>query len=78
MEYAPPVSDVIGLARIGEIARQALTGSSDAIAAVTELAQRLSGIDVTVVSEIAEDGSYVFRGLESRPAIPLSRDAVMP
>lgn len=78
LEYAPGVSESIGLARIAELARGAVSGSAATIAAVAELAQRLSGVDITIVSEITQDGRYVFRGLESRVPIPVSRDDAIP
>ncbi len=68
----------LGLARIAELATSTLATSADAIAAVTELAQRLSGIDVTVVSEVTSDGRYVFRGLEKRIELPLERESAIP
>jgi diguanylate cyclase len=37
---------------------------------VTELVQRLTGVDITVLSEV-RDGSYRFAGLETLPALPL-------
>ncbi len=70
--------ETLGLARISELATSTLATSADAIAAVTELAQRLSGIDVTVVSEVTSDGRYVFRGLEKRIELPLERESAIP
>jgi len=68
----------LGLAQIAEIGSRTLESSAEAIAAVTELVQRTTGVDITVVSEITEDGSYVFRGLEKRTALPIERDAAIP
>ena len=72
------MADGIGLAHIGDLARVALAGSSEAIAAVADLAQRLSGIDITVVSEVTADGRYVFRALEARGPVPVGRDDAIP
>jgi signal transduction histidine kinase len=66
------------LAEIAELGARTLTSGADEIAAVTELVQRTTGIDVTIVSEITAEGMYVFRGLEARPALPLERDAAIP
>ena len=57
----------IGLARIAELGTRALASSADAIAAVTDLVQRVTEMDITIVSEVTADGRYVFRGLEKRP-----------
>jgi len=76
--YAAVMPETLGLARIAELATSTLATSADAIAAVTELAQRLSGIDVTVVSEVTADGQYVFRGLEKRIELPLERESAIP
>ena len=67
-----------GLAQIAELGARSLATSADAIAAVTDLVQRTTGIDITVTSEITADGNYVFRGLEKRPALPAERDSAMP
>lgn len=37
---------------------------------MAELVQRLSGVDITVLSEV-RDGDYRFAGLEAVPAVPL-------
>ncbi len=68
----------IGLSEIAELGRRTLASSADAIAAVAQVAQRVSGIDVTVVSEVTADGRYVFRGLEKRPQVPIERDDAIP
>ena len=67
-----------GLAQIAELGARSLATSADAIAAVTDLVQRTTGIDISVTSEITADGNYVFRGLEKRPALPAERDSAMP
>lgn len=72
------MAETLGIARIAELATSTLASSGDAIAAVAELAQRLSGIDVTVVSEVTSDGRYVFRGLEKRIELPLERESAIP
>jgi signal transduction histidine kinase len=68
----------LGLAQIADIGARTLASSAEAIAAVAELAQRTTGVDITVVSEITDDGSYVFRGLEKRIELPLGRGAAIP
>jgi signal transduction histidine kinase len=68
----------IGLAALTELGALALASSADAIEATCALVQRLSGVDITVVSEVTADGRYVFRGLENRFEIPLQRDAAIP
>src|SRR5262245_10668659 len=75
-----PVGDggQVSLAQIAELGARTLSSSADEIAAVAELVQRTTGIDVTVVSETTADGQYVFRGLEARPYLPLERDAAIP
>jgi signal transduction histidine kinase len=72
------VGGTIGLARIAELGARTLTTSADEIAAVTELVHRTTGIDITIVSEITDDGRYVLRGLEKRPALPVERDSALP
>ena len=45
---------------------------------MTELVQRLSGVDITVLSEV-RDGGYRFAGLETVPALPLvAGDSTIP
>src|SRR4051794_964755 len=66
------------LAEISELGRRALATSAEAIAAVTDLVQRTTAVDITVVSELTVDGLYVFRGLEKRIAAPVERDAAIP
>lgn len=68
----------IGLAALADIGTLALSSSAEAIEAMCDLAQRLSGVDITVVSEVTSDGRYVFRGLETREPTPLERDADIP
>jgi signal transduction histidine kinase len=72
------VSNPIGLARIAELGARAFTTSAEEIAAVAELVQRATGIDITVVSEITTDERYVFRGLETRPFLPIEPGAAIP
>ncbi len=72
------MTEILGLSRIVELTQRSFSGSAETIAAVTDLAQRLSGIDVTVVSEITAEGDYVFRGLEARAPIPIGRDDRIP
>jgi signal transduction histidine kinase len=72
------VSNTIGLGRIAELGGRAFTSSADEIAAVTELVQRTTGIDITVASEITPDAQYVFRGLETRPFLPIEAGAAIP
>jgi signal transduction histidine kinase len=71
------VGRTIGLAQIAELGARSLETSADAIAAVAELVQRTTGVDLTVVSEITADGEYVFRGVESA-VVPVRRDAAIP
>ena len=68
----------IGLTALAEIGTLALTSSVEAIEAMCALVQRLSGVDITVVSEVTSDGRYVFRGLEHTRPIPLEPDAEIP
>jgi signal transduction histidine kinase len=70
--------DTIGLAEISELGTRALASSAEAIAAVAELVQRTTGIDITVVSEVTAGGEYVFRGLEERAGVPIERGAAIP
>jgi signal transduction histidine kinase len=42
------------------------------------LVQRLSGVDFTVVSEVTDDGRYVFRGLEHSAAVELEPGGAIP
>ena len=67
-----------GLAQIAQLGAQSLATSAEAIAAVTDLVQRSTGIDITVTSEITDDQQYVFRGIEKRPVLPVERDSAMP
>jgi signal transduction histidine kinase len=60
------VDTTIGLAQIAELGGRVLTTSAGEIAAVTELVQRTTGVDITIVSEITDDGRYVFSGIENR------------
>jgi signal transduction histidine kinase len=71
------VSNPIGLAQIAELGARAFTTSADEIASITELVQRSTGVDITVVSEITGD-EYVFRGLETRAPLPVERDVAIP
>ncbi|HKP18388.1 MAG TPA: GAF domain-containing sensor histidine kinase [Gaiellaceae bacterium] len=68
----------IGLAEIGELGTRALASSAEAIATVCELAHRTTGVDLTIVSEVTDDGRYVFRGFEKRGGGPGQRDAAIP
>ena len=68
----------IGLAGLEELGSLALASSADAIEAMCRLVQRLSGVDFTVVSEVTEDGRYVFRGLEHGPAVALTPGGAIP
>src|SRR5262249_19210908 len=72
------VGGTVNLAEIAELGARTLSSSAEEIAAVTELVQRTTGIDIAVVSEMTADGRYVFRGLETRPYLPLERDAAIP
>src|SRR5207244_7595732 len=64
------VSGDLGIAQLAQLGQRTLASSEEAIAQVTELVQRLSGIDITVLSEV-RDGGYRFAGLETIPALPL-------
>lgn len=68
----------IGLARIAELGARSLATSAEAIAAVAELVQRITGTGMTVVSEVSDDGLYVFRGLEQRLGARVARDDSIP
>ena len=61
----------IQIASLAELGRRSLTSSAEAIAQITALVQRLSGVDIAVLSEV-RDGDYRFAGLESVPALPLT------
>ena len=67
-----------GLAQIAQLGARSLASSADAIAAVTDLVQRTTGIDITVTSEITAAGEYVFRGIEKSLLLPVERDSAMP
>jgi signal transduction histidine kinase len=64
------VTGDLRIAQLAELGRRTLSSSEEAIARVTELAQRLSGVDITVLSEV-RDGNYRFAGLETVPELPL-------
>jgi len=68
----------VSLAEIAELGSRTLTSAAGEIAAVTELVQRTTGIDITVVSEVTADEQYVFRGLESRAPLPFGAGAAIP
>src|SRR5438552_5387742 len=74
-----PVDASTGLAQIAQLGALSLASSGEAIYAVTDLVQRATGIDITVTSQITDDGQYVFRGIEKRPSdLPAERDSAMP
>jgi signal transduction histidine kinase len=64
------VNGDLRIAQLSELGKRTLASSDEAIAQVTELVQRLSGVDITVLSEV-RDGGYRFAGLETVPALPL-------
>jgi signal transduction histidine kinase len=64
------VDGELRIADLAQLGRRSLSSSEQAIAQVTELVQRLSGVDITVLSEVS-DGNYRFAGLETVPALPL-------
>ena len=64
------MSEHLPIAELAEFGRRALISSEETIAQVAELVQRLSGVDITVLSEV-RDGDYRFAGLETVPALPL-------
>jgi signal transduction histidine kinase len=68
----------VSLADIAEIGARTLSSSGSEIAAVADLVQRATGIDITVVSETTADRRYVFRGLATRPVLGLEPDASIP
>jgi two-component system, OmpR family, sensor histidine kinase BaeS len=72
------VNMTIGLAQIAELGGRVLTTGAEEVAAVTELVQRTTGVDITVVSEITDDDRYVFAGIEKRPVVPVERGASIP
>jgi signal transduction histidine kinase len=72
------VGGAVGLSDISEIGTRTLATAAEEIAAVTELVQRVTGIDITIVSEVTGDEQYVFRGLEARPELPFAAGASIP
>ena len=72
------MSTEIGLSALAELGSRALSSSAESIEAMCALVQRLSGVDITVVSEVTADGRYVFRGLENRLETTLELDAEIP
>jgi signal transduction histidine kinase len=72
------VDGKIGLAQLAEFGARALESSADEIAAVAELLQRATGVDFAVVSEITDDGRYVFRAMQKRLEGPVGRDEAIP
>jgi signal transduction histidine kinase len=64
------VSGDLRIAELSQLGQRTLASSEQAIAQVTELVQRLSGVDITVLSEV-RDGEYRFAGLEAVPEMPL-------
>jgi signal transduction histidine kinase len=64
------VSGDLRIADLAELGGRSLASGEAAIAQVTELVQRLSGVDITVLSEV-RGGGYRFAGLETVPALPL-------
>ncbi|HET6173843.1 MAG TPA: ATP-binding protein [Gaiellales bacterium] len=61
---------VLHIAELASLGQRSFTSSEAAIAQVTELVQRLSGVDITVLSEV-RGGDYRFAGLEAVPELPL-------
>lgn len=72
------MAESIGLSRIAELGTRTLASSAEAIAAAGELVQRVTGVDITVVSEVTSDGRYVFRSIEKRTPAPVQRDDALP
>jgi signal transduction histidine kinase len=72
------VNGSTGLAQLADFSARALESSAEAIAAVAELVQRATAIDFAVVSEITDDGRYVFRGLALGRAAPIAPDDAIP
>ena len=64
------MSGDLRIADLAGLGQRTLASSEAAIAQVTELVQRLSGVDITVLSEV-RDGGYRFAGLEAVPTLPL-------
>ena len=64
------MSGDLRIADLAELGQRTLASSETAIAQVTGLVQRLSGVDITVLSEV-RDGGYRFAGLETELALPL-------
>jgi signal transduction histidine kinase len=65
------VSGELRIADLSQLGKRTLASSDVAIAQVTELVQRLSGVDITVLSEV-RDGGYRFAGLETVAPLPLA------
>jgi signal transduction histidine kinase len=72
------VDTTIGLAQIAELGGRVLTTSAGEIAAVAELVQRTTGVDITVVSEITDDDRYVFSGIENRLGLAVEPGGAIP
>jgi signal transduction histidine kinase len=66
------------LAEIARLAASGFAGEEDTIGRVAALAQRLLQIDIVVVAEITDDRRYVFRAIESVPAIPVNQGDAIP
>jgi signal transduction histidine kinase len=71
------VSGELRIAELALLGQRTLASSEDAIAQVTELVQRLSGVDITVLAEV-RDGAYRFAGVEAVPAVPLVAGDAIP
>lgn len=72
------MGNAVSLAQISEIGSRTLASAADEIAAVAELVQRATGVDITVVSQVTADAQYVFRGLETRAPLPIGAGAAIP
>jgi len=68
----------IGLSALSELGTRAFASSAEAIEQMCAIVQRLSGVDFAVVSEVTEDGRYVFRGLEHSSAVELGAGGAIP
>src|SRR4051794_12857083 len=68
----------VNLAQIAALGERTLATADEEIANVAELIQRVTGVDITVVSEVTDDQQYVFRALETRASLPIGAGAAIP
>jgi signal transduction histidine kinase len=66
------------LGLIADLGARSLATSEEAIDAVAELVRRATGVDFAIVSEVTDDGRYVFRGVDKRADLPIQRGGAIP